>query len=72
MQAAERIFEGEFEDVMDDAEESSAVAPAAGRSTVVESRPRMIVGVVITVMVTSSSYPLMFRHLTKMTQKMKR
>lgn len=72
MQAAERIFEGEFEDVMDDAEESSAVAPAAGRSAAVESRPRMIVGVVITVMVASSSYPLMFRHLTKMTQKMKR
>ena len=55
MQAAERIFEGEFEDVMDDAEESSAVAPAAGRSVAVESRPRMIVSVVITVMVTSSS-----------------
>ena len=51
MQAAERIFEGEFEDVMDDAEESSAV----GRSVAVESRPRMIVSVVITVMVTSSS-----------------
>lgn len=41
MRAAERIFEGEFEDVMDDADDLSTVPGRSAQTT--ESRPRMIV-----------------------------